>query len=233
MSSQMVKMTNGKKIKFSNLAFRYLAGEALTAQEDTAEPTELPTQENNTPSAAFDYDEKSDDLDHQLTLGNEFVFSIDGRGGAPTTAFITRLGSGLYRADISADQNENYKDESILFLGEQIDSIYYHAIIVSAEAINDRQRVADWIKKGVDGKDLSGVNFSWCDFSRCDLSGVRLSKCNLMGADFSGADLSINPAVRPIFAANSDAMDAEWHCVFAMMSDGAEYAEGLRLGSGY
>lgn len=162
------------------------SAEIAPTQNDTAEPIELPTQENNTPSTEIDYDEKSNDLDHQLTLGNEFLFSIDGVGGAPTTAVIARLGDGLYRADISADQNGNYKSMAILFLGEQVDAVYYHAVIVSAEVINNRQAVADWIKKnGVDKADLSVV-----DFSRCDLSSVRLSECDLSGADFSGADLS-------------------------------------------
>lgn len=44
--------------------------------------------------------------------------------------------------------------------------------------------------------------------------------------------LSINPPIRPIFAVDYDTHE-EWLRIFAMMSDGAEYAEGLRLGSGY
>lgn len=154
------------------------SAEIAPTQKDTAEPIELPTQENDATAAEFDHDEKSGDLDHQLALGNEFLFSIDGVGGAPTTAVIARLRDGLYRADISADQNGNYKAGAILFLGEQVDAVYYHAVIVSAEVINNRQVVADWIKKnGVDKADLSGA-----DFSGCDLGGVRLSECDLSEA---------------------------------------------------
>ena len=126
-----------------------------------------------------------DDLDHQLTLGSEFVFSIDGRGGAPTTAIIAKLGDGLYRADIASDPNGNYDADAILFLGEQVATIHYHAIIVSAEATNNRQPVAERIRNsGLRGANLSSIDFSWLD-----LSGASIEGCNLQSAEFANAQL--------------------------------------------
>jgi uncharacterized protein YjbI with pentapeptide repeats len=161
------------------------SAEPATTQEDTAEPVELPTQKEDATTAEFTQDDKSDDLDHQLTLGSEFVFSIDGRGGAPTTAIIAKLGDGLYRADIAADPNGNYDADAILFLGEQVTAIHYHAIIVSAEAVNNRQPVAEWIRHNeLHGADLSSINFSWLD-----LRGTKINKCNLTSAEFANAQL--------------------------------------------
>lgn len=151
----------------------------------SAEPVELPTQKGDAATAEFTQDDKSDKLDHQLTLGSEFVFSIDGRGGAPTTAIIAKLGDGLYRADIASDPNGNYDADAILFLGEQVATIHYHAIIVSAEAINNRQPVAERIRNsGLRGANLSSIDFSWLD-----LSGASIEGCNLQSAEFANAQL--------------------------------------------
>jgi len=180
---------------------------AIAFAKKTAEPTpaQNDTAENATPAASImmisgdsdsPFDHKSDDLDHQLTLGSEFVFIVDGREGAPTTAVIKKLGDGLYRAEVAADTNGNYEDGVILFLGDQVVDGYYHSIIVSTKAVLYRQYVANWIyHNGLHGADLSRVDFSWLDMSAvrltgCNLSHARFNNTALRGAEITGCNLS-------------------------------------------
>ena len=70
-----------------------------------------------------------DDLEFQVELGGEFVFCVDGVAGQPTTAIVTPLTNGNYRADVLA--GGLYPAQVVEFSADDAE-VYYHSIRLNA-----------------------------------------------------------------------------------------------------